>query len=113
MKFILFALLFTSCATILNDQTQKVNVTTSTNKKEKVNIQGRTYVVPGIVELKRQKDDVIIQAENDKCTQYLAKSTVDPKFFINILTGGTFGSTTDYSSEKMWQFDEPIQINCM
>jgi len=42
----------------------------------------------------------------------VAEKSVDPKFFVNILSGGSFGSTTDYSTEKMWKYNENVVISC-
>ena len=38
--------------------------------------------------------------------------SVDSKFFINIISGGVFGSTTDYTTEKMWRYSETVVVAC-
>ena len=102
------------CATILNDETHNVNLTTSNGKKTTVNIQGRNYTAPGIVQLNRSKEDLTIVADSDTCKgQTAVPSTVDSVFFLNILTGGVFGSSTDYATEEMWKYDTNIQVTCM
>lgn len=115
-KLILIAassLFFAGCATILNDETQRISVTTSNNKEVKGNIDGIPFTAPSIVSVKRSKSDKIINIENSACTkQTLLASQVDLKFFINVLTGGTTGSTTDYATEKMWKFQENVIIPC-
>lgn len=103
----------TSCATILNDDTQKINVTTSGNVKTDIIVNGQTYQAPSILTLDRSKEDLVIKAVNPNCTQqYLLKSKVDNKFWLNILSGGTFGSTTDYSSEEMWAYQDEVELKC-
>ncbi len=103
----------TGCATILNDDTQRVNVTTSGNVKTEIQINGQTYQAPLIVTLDRAEKDVVIKAKNPNCTQeYLLKSKVDNKFWLNILSGGTFGSTTDYASEEMWAYQDEVELKC-
>lgn len=113
LGLLLVAFFMTSCATILNDDTQTINLVTSNNVKTKVTIDGMPYEAPGIIQVKRQDKDLIVQAQNKKCVQQMVvKHEVDNKFWINILSGGTFGSSTDYSTEKMWTYDNTITINC-
>lgn len=106
-------MLTTGCASILNENTQKINVGTSNNEKATVSIDGKSFEVPGVVEVKRQNQDKILVSESENCAKQtmLAKS-VDEKFFINILSGGAFGSTTDFASEKMWKYQEAVTVNC-
>jgi len=40
------------------------------------------------------------------------ENDVDPKFFVNVLSGGPFGSSTDYGTEKMWKYAENVTIAC-
>lgn len=103
----------TSCATILNDSTQKINITTSNNTKSEIEINGAIYHVPAIISVTRSKQDLIVNTKNPNCTQqYLVKSKVDNKFWINILSGGTFGSSTDYGSDKMWTYQDEVELKC-
>ena len=101
------------CATILNEKTQQINVATSTGEKITAKIDGMSVEVPGIVGLTRAKGDKIITTDNPRCTpSTILPSEVDTIFFVNILSGGAFGSTTDYASEKMWKYQENVLINC-
>lgn len=114
---LLFALVLTlsltGCATILNDDTQNINIGTTNNSDIKGTIDGIPFTGPAIVPVKRSKADKIIMIETKNCAkQALLASNVDTKFFINILSGGSFGSTTDYSTEKMWEFQDSIIIPC-
>lgn len=111
----LFALplLLVSCASILNDSTQKINVATSNNIEANITIDGKEYSAPAIIELPRQKKDIIIASNSKKCIkQTLVKSKVDNIFWINILSGGTFGSSTDYGTDKMWAYEDNVLIQC-
>jgi len=106
-------LLTTGCASILNEETQRINVQSTSGEKFTGNIDGATFEGPGIVEVKRANTDRMVNVETEGC----AKQTVMPKqvdsvFFLNILTGGVFGSTTDYSTEKMWKYQDSVVINC-
>ena len=103
----------TGCATIINDKTQKVNINTSTGAKVKGTVDGMTFEAPGIVNLTRSKQDKVLMVEDSNCAkQTIAPKKLDPIFFINFLSGGAFGSTTDYASEKMWKYDDNLTISC-
>lgn len=109
---IMATLVLCNCATILNEDNQKINVSSSADSI-KGNIDGIPFQGPGIVNVKRSKSDKIITVDTPSCTkQTVLTSSVDPKFFINILSGGTFGSTTDYASEKMWKYQDQVVIPC-
>ncbi len=106
-------LLFASCATILNGDTQQINVTSSNGKPFQGSIDGMTFSGPGVVAVKRAKDSKIVSTSTRSCAKStVLNSEVDPKFFINILIGGTFGSTTDYSTEKMWRYQDNVVVSC-
>lgn len=106
------ALSLTGCATILNDTTHTANIQTSDGAKAQLNINGMTVEAPGVVELPRQKDGITIKSVDNRCNETNVNSKVDTKFFINILSGGVFGSTTDYASDKMWTYDDTIVVQC-
>ncbi|MBA4111644.1 MAG: adenosine deaminase [Leptothrix sp. (in: Bacteria)] len=105
--------LMTGCASILNDQTQPVNVSASNGKAVQGSIDGVPFTGPGVVPLQRAKSSKVVTSTTAGCAKETAvESTVDPKFFINILTGGAFGSTTDYSTERMWKYADNVVIAC-
>ncbi|OWY38204.1 adenosine deaminase [Xenophilus sp. AP218F] len=107
------ALSLTGCASILNDQTQQVNVSSTTGSDIKGTVDGKPFKGPGIVELKRENKNKIFMTETEGCaSQTVVEKSVDPKFFVNILSGGAFGSTTDYSTEKMWKYSENVVVSC-
>src|SRR5688572_30630788 len=88
-------MLLASCATILNEETQQVNVSSSTGKPITGDVDGVPFQGPGVLNLKRTKANKVINVSTASCTkQTVVNSEVDPKFFINILSGGTFGSST-------------------
>ncbi|AXI02102.1 adenosine deaminase [Aquirhabdus parva] len=105
--------LVSGCASIINSKTQKVNITTSNGSKIVANVDGKTVQAPGIVGLDRSRVEKIITTSDANCApQTIAPSSVDPIFFGNILIGGLLGSTTDYSTEKMWKYDNTLIISC-
>lgn len=104
--------LLTSCATLLNGETQKINLSTYSGKPEKVNIDGKTYEVPGVVEVKRQNKDIVIIPE--KCPeqqQVLQKKPSGLPIVLNVLFFIP-GLTTDYVTGSMWEYDNNAVVGC-
>lgn len=106
-------LVLSGCASILNDQTQSVNVTTSNGQEVTGTVNGTAFKAPGVVQLTRENQNKVFRTDNANCAkETVAEKSVDGKFFINILSGGVFGSTTDYSTEKMWAYAQNVTIAC-
>jgi len=55
----------------------------------------------------------VLITKNEACTgsTQLTKE-VESAFFINIISGGVFGSSTDYGTEKMWKYQDSVTITC-
>lgn len=103
----------TGCASILNEKTQTINVSTSSGASISGTVDGQAFTAPGPVAVQRTKAAKIFVVDAPECAKSTtAEANVDPKFFINILSGGAFGSTTDYSTEKMWKYSENVVISC-
>lgn len=103
----------TGCASILNEDTQKVNVSASNGKEIQGTIDGTPFKGPGVVAFKRDKAGKTLQTETEGCAKTtVVESTVDPKFFINILSGGALGSSTDYGTGKMWKYADNVVVSC-
>ncbi|WP_100643822.1 adenosine deaminase [Alteromonas facilis] len=108
------SVLFSSgCATILTEKTSSINVATSTGQKIQVTVDGQSHEVPGIVNVQKQNQNKVIVTDAEGCTSETAlNKEVEPAFFINLLSGGVFGSSTDYGSEKMWKYQDSVTISC-
>ena len=105
--------IFSGCATIINDRTQRVNVNTSTGEKVDLTIDGMPFQAPGIASIQRRKSDRLITTADPRCAQStILPSSVDSVFFINLISGGPLGSSTDYISEKMWRYEDNVVISC-
>lgn len=103
----------TGCATILNDDVQRINVSSSNNQPIEGSINGQSFSGPGIVEVTRAREDKVLRVDTEGCRkESLVASSVDPVFFINILSGGVFGSSTDYSTDRMWKYDDNVVVPC-
>jgi uncharacterized protein YceK len=100
------------CATILNEPTKKVNLQTTNGEKAILSVDGVNVNAPGMVDLPRKKEGVMISSPDGKCVQTAVPSKVDTKFFINVLSGGAFGSTTDFASGEMWTYDDTLVVQC-
>lgn len=106
-------ILSSGCATIINDKTQKLNISTSNGAKVSGTFNGQTFDAPGVVEVIRANKDATIIVKQDGCAeQTIANKKVDTVFFMNVLLGGGLGSTTDYATEKMWKYDDNLSISC-
>jgi hypothetical protein len=101
------------CATILSGDTQSINITTETGKKYRASIDGQKYTVPSIIQLKRENKDQILILEECPDQKTLLHKEINPVFFVNILSGGAFGSTTDAASGSMWKYQpENVNVRC-
>lgn len=106
-------ILMSGCATILTEDTHKMNVSTSTGKKIDVEIDGATQTVPGIVSVKKENKDKVLVTKEAGCTGSTnLNKEVETVFFVNLLSGGVFGSSTDYGTEKMWKYQDSVTITC-
>jgi hypothetical protein len=104
---------FVGCASIMNDPEQKINITTSGNKAVTGNINGVAFTGPGVVSVKRENAPKVISVETAGCTkQTTMPAEIDTKFWVNILSGGPFGSSTDYGTGRMWKYQDNIAITC-
>jgi hypothetical protein len=107
------AVALSGCASILNEKTQPVNVSGSNGKPIEGSIDGVAFTGPGVVNVPRENKDKILVTDTAGCVKETAMpKSVDTKFFINIISGGVFGSTTDYSTEKMWRYSESVVVAC-
>jgi hypothetical protein len=116
MRHTLVAVLAVSlggCATILEEGEQSLNVRTSNNSNVEVTIDGRSITTPGSVTVDRDGSDISATTSASGCASSTAiDKEVDGTFFVNILSGGLWGSTTDYATGKMWEYDTDVVVNC-
>ena len=106
---LLSTIMFSGCSTILSGTTQQISVNSNPTNIE-IELGNTKVITPSIVTVKRG-DDLIIKSSKCSEQKILAKK-INPVFFVNILSGGVFGSTTDYSTGAMWKYDENINLNC-
>lgn len=105
--------LVSGCASILNDDNQTVNISASNGKELQGTVNGTPFKGPGPVSFKREKTAKTLVTETPGCArETVVDSTVDPKFFVNILSGGALGSSTDYGTGKMWKYADNVVVSC-
>lgn len=105
--------LLSGCASIVTDRNATINLATSNGQTTKVTIDGQEYTAPGVISVLKNGESKMVIAKNEKCTpQTLVEKKVELAFWGNIITGGLFGSTTDYSTDKMWTYSDTVIINC-
>lgn len=106
-------LMASGCASIMTAETQSINVTTSNNKQAEVTIDDKTITAPGMVVVLRDGKDKVVKSSSAGCDNATPiKKDIAPAFFGNILIGGLFGSTTDSSTGKMWNYADNVEISC-
>lgn len=104
-----FSVLFSGCATILSDKTQKINLISS--KPQKVEINGQLFNAPNIIELQRPSSDGILKIPECNKTILMPKK-MNNVFFANIFF--IYGSSTDLSTGALWEYDQTnINIDCI
>lgn len=106
--------LLTGCSTILTDDAQTINVSTSNGQDATINLDGQSFNVPGIVTIKKDGAQTkILSTSTEGCVKSMALNReVEPTFYVNILSGGAFGSSTDYGTDSMWKYEDNIVVNC-
>jgi hypothetical protein len=120
IMFVIFlSFSFVGCATILSGTDRSINIMTSAGEKVIVSVQSGTGQInvqaPGILRTKASRSDIFIQV-NDPCyesTQSIITHRVNYAIFANLIFGGTFGTSTDYGTDAMWDYDHNISIQAI
>ncbi|MFN3888421.1 MAG: hypothetical protein ACK4MG_15815 [Aquabacterium sp.] len=108
------SVLASGCASIFNDATQTVTIVASNGQPVQGTVDGKPFQTPSQVQVQRQKASKLISVTSPGCAaQTVADSSVDFKFFGNIITGGLIGSSTDFATERMWKYSDNIIIPCV
>lgn len=105
--------LFTGCATISNQPSQRVAISTNTGESATADINGEKVMLPASVKISRSNDTLvrILPVDNPgyEATQIVitGKQELSMWFWGNIIFGGLLGSTTDAVTGSMWQYSNP------
>lgn len=111
---VLGAVALSSCATILSGQTQKINVTSVGKTEVPFKVDEQTYKTPAVATVQRENKDKVLQVLDQQCAQkeVVLQKKINPVFFANIFIGGVIGSTIDYATNAMWEYDNKVEIQC-
>lgn len=94
------------CATILGGSTQLLIVNSNVDGAEVRLNDIRLGVTPLTVNLERGQTGVLkVTADGYKPHSVALNKKVSSLFFVNILSGGAFGSSTDYSTGAMYEYE--------
>lgn len=102
------------CGTTTNGTKQKIAINTNTGQKVIARVDGKKITIPAKdIKISRTEGaDIYVLHEDNPCfkdTHYfiVGKNRVSGVFWLNIISGGFFGSTTDAISGGMWEFHDP------
>jgi hypothetical protein len=102
----MLALALGGCATIISGSNQTLTVNTNVPGAQVLFNNIPIGVTPLIVSVKRGQEGVLsVQAPGYQPFQAPITKKVNGLFFVNILSGGTFGSTTDYTTGAMYAYE--------
>lgn len=94
------------CATILGGSNQTVTVNSNVNGAEVHLNDALLGVTPLTTSLKRGQEGVLrVTAPGYQPYQIALNKKISTLFWVNILSGGSFGSTTDYSTGAMYEYE--------
>lgn len=94
------------CATIIKGDNQPLTVNSNVEGAD-VYLDGMkigTTPFSGLVPRKKGPTILLVKYEGYKDRKITIDTTVEPVFFVNILSGGVLGSTTDFASESMFKY---------
>lgn len=105
LSLLVLAMISTGCATILDGSSQPVNIDSSPHGA-RIYVNGTEVgTTPLSMRMQRSKSTMILAKKNGYEDQQIALQTkINSTFWVNILTGGPFGSTTDYASDAMIEY---------
>lgn len=104
------SLLAAGCSTIMSGKEQQISVNS--------NVKGATVLINGaevgktpfVGKIKKPEggsgNTMTLRADGYQEKTIAVETNIEPTFFVNILSGGPFGSTTDYASGSMYKIGE-------
>ncbi len=114
LVLIIFTTLLTSCSTLLNHKTYKVNVS-SNAPNAKVRVYDSIYDLPSKVEVERSKKELELELITDtEILNYKVKPVWDPKFVFVNLSGFIFAPVNyavDLTNPKRFYYRKSIFLD--
>lgn len=99
------------CATIISGSSQIMTVNANVDGAQvhlvtEAGIETLLGTTPLTTRVKRgQEGSLRVSAEGYRSYQTALNKKINSVFWVNILSGGTFGSTTDYTTGSMYQYE--------
>ena len=94
------------CATILGGSTQTLTVNSNVNGAEVYLNDMLLGKTPLLTTIKRGQEGVFkVKAEGYQTYQIAVNKKINSLFWVNILSGGSFGSSTDYATGAMYEYE--------
>lgn len=99
------------CATIISGSSQIMTVNANVDGAQvhlvtEAGIETLLGTTPLTTRVKRgQEGSLRVSAEGYRSYQSALNKKINSVFWVNILSGGTFGSTTDYTTGSMYQYE--------
>ena len=104
--FLGLTLAFTGCATILGGSSQTLTVNANVEGAEVFLNEQLLGVTPLIANIERGQEGLLrVTAEGYQPYQIALNKKITSLFWVNILSGGGFGSTTDYATGAMYEYE--------
>lgn len=106
LAFGLVALVGSGCASIISGSKQQISVNSNINNAE-VYLDGELLgKTPLTLKVKRGKEGpLVVKADGYEDYSFAINKSINSVFWVNILIGGTLGSSTDYSSGAMYEYE--------
>lgn len=103
---LVLGLTLTGCATIISGSDQLLTVNANVEGAE-VYLGGQLLgTTPLSANVKRGQEGVLrVTADGYQPYQIALNKSINSVFFVNLLSGGAFGSSTDYSTGAMYQYE--------
>ncbi|MCL2749319.1 MAG: hypothetical protein FWE50_04580 [Alphaproteobacteria bacterium] len=117
MKKLLFALLMTGCATVIDGGPDAINIMTSDGSRAIAQVNSRagmqTVVLPGLVVVPKSCNDITVEIVPEGKTKQsfaVVHSGVNPWIFGSIVFGGVVGIAIDAVSNSICTFDRTAVV---
>ena len=103
---LVFGLTIAGCATIISGSDQLITVNSNVQGAE-VYLSGQLLgTTPLSANVKRGQEGIMrVTADGYQPYQVALNKSINTVFFVNLLSGGAFGSSTDYSTGAMYQYE--------
>jgi len=117
--FLLICISVAGCATVINSQKQKINITTICNKNyipaycvAQTENHQMEFLTPGAISVDRSSSPIRIMCESSISESYGAwiKPYPSVAFFANWGAGGVSGMALDAINNSMWQYQSNVTI---